>query len=493
MGRFFPNLFLHEYQEKAFYHALRTKGFVILAGLSGTGKTKIFEEFCLYSYEKIKELYEEIKRAQEYFKLNNLSEMNINDWHDGKGGGLLNLVANPNVSSVYNKERVGNKEKKEECGHYVQGFENLYELYSHLCRRIIPSTQIRLSELFLELSKHCGLVKSYPAIQEGPKGYFLSVPLETLDEVEGVFNVIIKEKLKEIKTKAGDPNCDLHKYVKEHPEEIIIEKQDYISSNFKNVFSRKFLELILFLYNPKLLIFFFYQQLKELELDKKFTHKKLFFPIRPDFKDSKSLLGYYNPLNREYQSTELLKFILEAQKEYLKNGIFSCPYLVLFDEMNLARVEYYFADFLSVLESKRVISIDDVDEDMKENILKFHGFLNPNEDDLKKLIGFYSKPIILHNEPNITDIIPQKLYLPPNLYFIGTVNIDETTYMLSPKVLDRAFTIEFDADIESYVENIKNTKNSGNKGQNSDRDKPGFYLLDFTREGKFSQVMYKSI
>ncbi|MEM1973668.1 MAG: hypothetical protein QXN68_02640 [Thermoplasmata archaeon] len=58
----------------------------------------------------------------------------------------------------------------------------------------------------------------------------------------------------------------------------------------------------------------------------------------------------------------------------------------------------------------------------------------------------------MHNE-NIPDI-PQKLYLPPNLYFIGSVNIDETTYMFSPKVLDRAFTIEFDADMEMYIQRI---------------------------------------
>ncbi len=86
----------------------------------------------------------------------------------------------------------------------------------------------------------------------------------------------------------------------------------------------------------------------------------------------------------------------------------------------MAHVEYYFADFLSVLESER-------------------------DDD-----GFTRESIKLHNEKNITEI-PQELKLPPNLYVIGTVNIDETTYMFSPKVLDRAFTIEFhEIDLSNY-------------------------------------------
>ena len=51
------------------------------------------------------------------------------------------------------------------------------------------------------------------------------------------------------------------------------------------------------------------------------------------------------------------------------------------------------------------------------------------------------------------DNIPQELFIPPNIYFVGTVNIDETTHMFSPKVLDRAFTIEF--DVGSFEEYLK--------------------------------------
>ncbi|MCS6860916.1 MAG: hypothetical protein NZT92_11430, partial [Abditibacteriales bacterium] len=91
---------------------------------------------------------------------------------------------------------------------------------------------------------------------------------------------------------------------------------------------------------------------------------------------------------------------------------------IILDEMNLARVEHYFSDFLSVLESGR------------------------------RADGWTQQAIVLH--PQQTAVpdrsgtpIPPALRLPPNLYITGTVNVDETTYTFSPKVLDRAFTLEF--------------------------------------------------
>jgi 5-methylcytosine-specific restriction endonuclease McrBC GTP-binding regulatory subunit McrB len=154
----------------------------------------------------------------------------------------------------------------------------------------------------------------------------------------------------------------------------------------------------------------------------KCTH--LFLSVRPDWRDSKALLGYYNPLTKRYESTPLLKFLLRAAINYEPNNPDiqrlsqvlklrdhkqdegnAQPYFVILDEMNLAHVEYYFADFLSVLESGR---------DEK---------------------GWTKESLRLERIGNLP--------LPPNLYIIGTVNIDETTYIFSPKVLDRAFTLEF--------------------------------------------------
>ncbi len=161
----------------------------------------------------------------------------------------------------------------------------------------------------------------------------------------------------------------------------------------------------------------------------------IFLSVRTDWRDSKPLLGYYNPLNQEYQKTELLDFILRAKKDYERNGKNAMPYFILLDEMNLAHVEYYFADFLSVLESGR-------DEG-----------------------GFTREPLRLHDVDKVEkeDKIPKEIYLPPNLYIIGTVNMDETTYTFSPKVLDRAFTIEFhDVDLDVYPpENISDGLSSG--------------------------------
>ncbi len=118
--------------------------------------------------------------------------------------------------------------------------------------------------------------------------------------------------------------------------------------------------------------------------------------MRPDWTDSRGLLGYFNPLTGHYVRTPFLDLILKAREE---RG----PVFVVLDEMNLARVEHYFSDFLSALESGEAIH--------------------------------------LHDAPEVKEV-PRLLEVPPNLYFTGTVNVDESTYMFSPKVLDRAFTLE---------------------------------------------------
>jgi 5-methylcytosine-specific restriction endonuclease McrBC GTP-binding regulatory subunit McrB len=97
------------------------------------------------------------------------------------------------------------------------------------------------------------------------------------------------------------------------------------------------------------------------------------------------------------------------------------PHLLILDEMNLSKVEHYFSDFLSCLESR----ILDGSEIVQEPIY-LHGR------------GDY-----VEADDPLVELVPSKLYLPPNLYVTGTVNVDETTYMFSPKVLDRANVIEF--------------------------------------------------
>ncbi|KPU64078.1 hypothetical protein EP1X_00615 [Thermococcus sp. EP1] len=190
----------------------------------------------------------------------------------------------------------------------------------------------------------------------------------------------------------------------------------------------------------------------------------LFIPVRPDWRDSKALLGYYNPLNGEYQKTDLLEFILKAKKDYEQNKENAMPYFILLDEMNLAHVEYYFAEFLSVLES---------------------GWEDDRDD---KWITRKGVPIHNNTWLHALQGIPQEINLPPNLYIIGTVNMDETTYSFSPKVLDRAFTIEFhDVKLDEYSKTFEKT-NDEKEGYSALRNR---ILEDLRKNGKFLAVLKK--
>lgn len=134
--------------------------------------------------------------------------------------------------------------------------------------------------------------------------------------------------------------------------------------------------------------------------------------VRPDWTDARSLVGFYNPLTKGYVTTPTLDLLRKAQTEVERAssaGAAPRPYFLIFDEMNLARVEHYFSDFLSAMESGEEIHLHD-DDDLAEA------------------------------DENPT---PKRVRIPKNVFVVGTVNIDETTYMFSPKVLDRAFVIEF--------------------------------------------------
>lgn len=183
----------------------------------------------------------------------------------------------------------------------------------------------------------------------------------------------------------------------------------------------------------------------------------LFLSVRPDWRDSTSLLGYYNPLTETYEWTEFLRFLLRAVESYRqKDGL---AWFVILDEMNLAHVEYYFADLLSIIESGR-------DKD-----------------------GWSQEPIRLtYPDAKTENPPPHEIRLPPNLYIIGTVNMDETTHAFSPKVLDRAFTIELtDVDFSDYP-----TTTSATSQELSDEDRRGL-LRAFTRNDTFAQVSKEDI
>jgi len=158
-------------------------------------------------------------------------------------------------------------------------------------------------------------------------------------------------------------------------------------------------------------------------------------PVGADWTDNRSVLGFYNPLIEKYNSTVILDLIIEADKN--KNRL---PFFLILDEMNLSHVERYFADFLSGFESNEKIHL--------------HSNGNGTETASKKNI-------------------PEKIKLPDNLFVIGTVNVDETTYMFSPKVLDRANVIE----IKTSEENLKAFSSSGKQKSSFNNDGKRFSEL----------------
>jgi len=136
--------------------------------------------------------------------------------------------------------------------------------------------------------------------------------------------------------------------------------------------------------------------------------------VRSDWTDPRGLIGYFNPLTSTYERTTLVELLLRAADDPER------PYVVILDEMNLARLEYYFSDFLSAIESGEPVAL-----------------MSPGAaDEAAAQTGADAE-------------VPAELDIPPNVSFVGTVNVDETTHPFSPKVLDRANVIEFDeVDVE---------------------------------------------
>lgn len=130
--------------------------------------------------------------------------------------------------------------------------------------------------------------------------------------------------------------------------------------------------------------------------------------IKPDWNDSTELFGYKD-INNKFITGQLTRIIDTASK--LEN--IDKPFFICLDEMNLARVEYYLSEYLSIIETRYYDS----------NHIKTDTLFPP---------GYLTKDHIFEN-----------LTIPENIYIIGTVNMDDTTFAFSRKVLDRANTIEF--------------------------------------------------
>ena len=192
-------------------------------------------------------------------------------------------------------------------------------------------------------------------------------------------------------------------------------------------------------------------------------------PVKPNWTGPEDLLGYYNPIERSYQSTPFLLALQAAARSP------HVPHFICLDEMNLARVEHYFADFLSLLESRSTspeIHLYTADEE--RHVVVEQGIFLEVEAEARRRCGLADtatlEEILRHEQANadlhrlggLTDNesvlvhhsrlrrslsaqlrTPTSLSLPENVWIFGAVNMDDTTHQLSPKVLDRVQVLRF--------------------------------------------------
>ena len=204
-------------------------------------------------------------------------------------------------------------------------------------------------------------------------------------------------------------------------------------------------------------------------------------PVKPNWTSAEDLLGYYNPLESSYLSTKFLDALIEAQRNP------HIPYFICLDEMNLARVEYYFADFLSLLEERdeqpiiqlfsstegdvlaselsNFISLVN-DTSIKVNKDEINSFIDVLTDEdfnskLHEVCGFKDGESLLKYHSSLKKMInsflntPSSISLPKNVRIIGAINVDETTHYLSPKILDRAHVMKFSSPLLQNWDDIE--------------------------------------
>ena len=149
-------------------------------------------------------------------------------------------------------------------------------------------------------------------------------------------------------------------------------------------------------------------------------------PVQPMWKERTDLIGYYNEFTKKFNETPFLKKLYEAN---YKNDM----YITILDEMNIARIEYYFAEFLSLLEI-------------------------PNEN------GRFLDVISASDKTDPKKLKNGQIKLPKNMWFIGTANNDDSTFAVSDKVYDRAMVLNLDKKAESFdVENNKKLRITANR------------------------------
>ena len=200
-------------------------------------------------------------------------------------------------------------------------------------------------------------------------------------------------------------------------------------------------------------------------------------PVKPNWTSSDDLLGYYNPIQMSFLPTPFTEAIVEA----IHNP--DQLYLICLDEMNLARVEYYFADFLSKLEERSSQPEIELYAKHEEELFisEFKTLLNLLENSAKdieikswqdflnndkartrflEIFGNNEKESLLQlhtkTKRRLMDILkfPSTIKIPNNVRFIGAINVDETTNYFSPKILDRVHIVKFENPL-LYEEKVR--------------------------------------
>ena len=142
-------------------------------------------------------------------------------------------------------------------------------------------------------------------------------------------------------------------------------------------------------------------------------HDSCIASVQPSWRDRTELFGYFNEFTKRFNETEVLKELYQA-------GYTDDVYTIILDEMNISRVEYYFAEMLSILEM-------------------------PNHDEwIVELVASSWK-----NDPK--HVIGGKLQIPENVWYIGTINNDDSTFMVTDKVYDRAMPIDINEKGEVFT------------------------------------------
>ena len=141
-------------------------------------------------------------------------------------------------------------------------------------------------------------------------------------------------------------------------------------------------------------------------MGKFFMNESTIVSVQPSWRDRAELFGYFNEFSKRFNETEVLRRIYESAYNDNVN-------VMILDEMNIARVEYYFAEMLSIMEMPEA------------NEWKIELVPSSWDSDPKKLVD-------------------GKLFIPQNVWYVGTANNDDSTFAVSDKVYDRAFTINID-------------------------------------------------